>query len=177
MHDDASMPESALRLFIGLQPDDDVQAAIRSHQSLWRWPPRARLLKPEHFHMTLHFWEQVHPALVDELQRVLGTVPMQPIPMVFRSTALWKKAAVLLAEENAALNDLRCRLMVPLMRMGLRVEGHWTPHVTLARQPSDAVPPASFPPVHWTACHFALVRSTLSPRPPHVRHDVLPLSR
>ena len=42
--------------------------------------------------------------------------------------------AVLLADENVALDDLRSRLMVPLLRMGLRVEGHWRPHVTLARK-------------------------------------------
>lgn len=173
MRDDASMPEAALRLFIGLQPDEDVQAAIRSHQSLWRWRPGARLLRAEHFHMTLHFWEQVHPARVDELQHVLGTIPMQPIPIVLRTTALWKKVAVLLVEENVALNDLRLRLMVPLLRMGLRVEGHWTPHLTLARDPHGAVPPTGSPPVHWTARHFSLVLSTRSPRPPHVRHDVL----
>lgn len=172
MHDDPSMPETALRLFIGLQPDDDVQAAIRSNQSLWRWPPRARLLKAEHFHMTLHFWERVHSARVDELQHVLGTIPMQPIPIVLRTTAVWK-VAVLLADENVALNDLRSRLMVPLLRMGLRVDGHWTPHVTLARHALGAVPPACSPPVHWTARHFSLVRSTLSPTPPFVQHDVL----
>lgn len=172
MNDDASMPETALRLFIGLQPDDAVQAAIRSHQSLWRWPPRARLLQAEHLHMTLHFLDLVHSARVDELQHVLGTIPMQPIPIVLRTTAVWK-VAVLLADENVALNDLRSRLMVPLLRMGLRVDGHWTPHVTLAREAAGAAPPAGSPPVHWTARHFALVLSTRSPRPPHVRHDVL----
>jgi 2'-5' RNA ligase len=81
--------------------------------------------------------------------------------------------AVLLADENVALNDLRSRLMVPLLRMGLRVDGHWTPHVTLARHALGAVPPACSPPVHWTARHFSLVRSTLSPTPPFVQHDVL----
>lgn len=173
MRDDASMSEAALRLFVGLQPDDGVLAAIRSHQSLWRWPPRARLLKVEHFHMTLHFWDRVHSARVDELQHVLGTIPMPPIPIVLRTKALWTKVAVLLADENVALNDLRSRLMVPLLRMGLRVEGHWTPHVTLARNAHGAVPPTGSPPVHWTARHFSLVLSTLSPRPPYVRHDVL----
>ena len=173
MHDDPSMPETALRLFIGLQPDDEGQAAIRSHQSLWRWPARARLLQAEHLHMTLHFLDLVHSARVDELQQVLGTILMQPIPIVLRTTASWAKAAVLLADENVALDDLRSRLMVPLLRMGLRVEGHWTPHVTLARHAPGAMPPACSPPVHWTARHFSLVRSTRSPAPPFVQHDVL----
>ena len=173
MNDDASMPETAMRLFIGLQPDDEVQAEIRSHRSLWRWPARARLLRAEHLHMTLHFLDLVHSARVEELQHVLGTIPMQPTPIVLRTTALWTKVAVLLAEENVALNDLRLRLMVPLLRMGLRVDGHFTPHVTLARRALGAVPPACSSPVHWTARHFSLVRSTLSPTPPFVQHDVL----
>ena len=173
MTDDASMLETAVRLFIGLQPDHEGQAAIRSHQCLWRWPPRVGLLRAEHLHMTLHCLGWVHSARVHELQHMLGTVPMQPIPIVLRTTASWKKVAVLLSDENVALNDLRWRLMVPLMRMGLRVEGHWKPHVTLARYAHGAVPPASSPPVFWTARHFSLVLSTPLPRPPYVQHDVL----
>ncbi len=88
---------------------------------------------------------------VDEPQHVLGTIPMQPILIVrARTTAMWK-VAVLLADENVALNRSRCRLMVPLSRMGLRVDGHWTPHVTLARE-YRAAPcrRTGSPPVHWT---------------------------
>jgi 2'-5' RNA ligase len=122
--------------------------------------------------MTLHFLGLVHAARVDELQHALAEIPMAPLSLVLRTPALWE-VAVLLADENAALRDLRLRLMVPLLRMGLRVDGRWTPHVTLARKARGAVPPACSPPVHWNACHFALVLSTLSSTPPYARHDVL----
>lgn len=168
----APMPETALRLFIGLRPEGEARTSLQAHQRLWRWPAGVRLLEAEHLHLTLHFLGLVHSARVDALQHALAEIPMTPIPLLFRTPAAWS-VAVLLAEENAALRDLRQRLMVPLLRLGLPVDGHWTPHVTLARHAKGAVPPSCPPLVHWTAGHFSLVLSTLSPRPPYVRHEVL----
>ena len=172
MTDDALMPETALRLFIGLQPDSAVQADLQKHQKLWRWSTTARPFDVEQFHLTLHFLGWVHSARLSELQLALATVPVEPLSLVLRSTALWE-VAVLLADDNVALDDLRMRLMVPLMRMGLRVDGHWTPHVTLARKAKGSVPPVHSFPLPWTASHFSLVLSTPLPRPPYVRHEVL----
>ena len=172
MTDDAFMPETALRLFIGLQPDAAVQADLQKHQKLWRWSATARPFEVELFHMTLHCLGWVHSARLRELQQALATVPFEPFSLVLRTPALWE-VAVLLADDNVALDDLRLRLLVPLMRMGLQVDGHWTPHVTLARKAKRSVPPVHCFPVHWAASHFSLVLSTPLSRPPYVRHEVL----
>lgn len=155
------------RLFVGLMPDAEVQNAIARQRRGWQLPDGAVPTRLLQLHLTLHFLEQVEHSRALDLQQALAEVRMEEIALTLRTPELWTapKAAVVRADENEALNDLRERIARPLRRLGLPTRAQWTPHVTLARDAQGAVPPAdSVPvPVPWVAKDFALIWSHLLP--------------
>jgi RNA 2',3'-cyclic 3'-phosphodiesterase len=160
LNDDAP----ALRLFIGLLPDRQVQKAIDGQRRRWRWQAGTRFPPARRLHLTMHFLGHVHPDRVTTLNQALADVPMHEMQLVLREPQRWQ-VAVLRADEHAELRALHGRLALQLGRLGLPMRCAWTPHVTLAREIGGAVPPASAQPVNWTVRQFALIWSKLSPGP------------
>ncbi len=168
----SSVAEPTRRLFIGLVPDASVQAAIDFQRQAWHWPPGCRLTRPQRMHLTLHFLGEVDGPHQAALQDVLADVPMQGLTLVLGTPQVWRNhVAVLLVDEHEGLRALHAGLALQLVRAGLvPARARWTPHVTIAREASGAVPPADPQPIRWRVAAFVLVWSRLAP---DWRHEVL----
>ncbi len=164
--------EPSRRLFIGLLPDQAVRAAVVEHRKAWYWPHGSRLTLPQRLHLTLHFLGEVQASQQTVLQRAMAETPMDRLSLVLRTPQTWRNGvAVLLPDEHEGLRDLRDRLVPRLQCAGLMPSrAQWTPHITLARQATEAGPPDLLRSIAWTVKDVVLVWSRLSPI---VRYEVL----
>lgn len=114
--------------------------------------------------MTLHFLGEVAAVQQTALLNGLAEVPMPALTLVLHTPEVWRNpVAVLRADEDEGLRELRERLKQPLIHAGLAPErGRWAPHLTIARKCLGAVPPVEPPPIVWPVNEFALVCSHLS---------------
>lgn len=158
------MPDSGSRqsrLFLALWPDEDTRDAIAAWQSVWQWPPGAKLVGREQLHLTLHFLGNVPVARIAELGRGLR-VPVEPMELAFGAGQVWPGGIAVLrpAETPAPLRALHERLAQALQRLGLAVEDRaFRAHVTLARKAAGAAPPPEAS-LRWTAdTGYVLVQS------------------
>ncbi|MDM0104000.1 RNA 2',3'-cyclic phosphodiesterase [Variovorax sp. J22R24] len=165
-------PSPTRRLFIGLFPDAEVQAAIDAHRRNWSWTRGARMTSLARIHMTLHFLGEVDAAQQAALQEGIAEVPMQALTLILRTPEVWRNpVAVLRPDEHEELRALHERLKWPLVDAGLTPEkGHWIPHLTIARRCLGAVPPDNPPPIPWQVSEFVLICSHMTPP---ARYEVL----
>ncbi len=168
----SSLAEPSRRLFIGLMPDASVQAAIDVQRQAWRWPSGCRFTRPQRMHLTLHFLGEVDGLRQGALQDALADVPMNELTLVLATPQVWRNhVAVLVAQEHEGLRALHAGLALQLVHAGLiPARAHWTPHLTIAREASGAVPPADPQPIRWRVPAFVLVWSRMAP---DWRHEVL----
>ena len=161
----SSTAEATRRLFIGLVPDAAVQAAIDVQRKAWRWPPGCRLTRPERMHLTLHFLGEVDAPRQSALQHALAELPMRELTLVLGTPQTWRNhVAVLVADEHEALRALHAGLALQIARAGLApARARWTPHVTIARDASGALPPADPQPIRWQVSEFVLIWSRMAP--------------
>jgi 2'-5' RNA ligase len=161
------LPHSPRRLFIGLLPARDVQAAIARHATQWDWPPQARRTRFGRYHLTLQFLGDVPLAHERRLREALRQVPMPPLALDFATPMLWKQGvAVLLPDAHEGLFALREAIVACLPRAGLHAARlQFTPHVTLAWDAFHATPPMRAPAIACTLDAFVLVWSRLDTRP------------
>jgi len=161
------LPHQPRRLFIGLLPPREVQAAIARHATQWDWPPQARRTRFGRYHLTLQFLGDVPLAHECRLRDALRKVPMPPLALDFATPMVWKQGvAVLLPDAHDGLFALREDIAACLPRAGLHAARlQFTPHVTLAWDASDATPPLHAPAVACTINEFMLVWSRLDTKP------------
>ena len=158
--------EPAKRLFIGLMPGREVQAAIQQHCRLWVWPSGCKPTSPERLHLTLHFLGNLDAAREKALKNALLDVPVEPLELVLQiPRVLRNEVAILQPQEHAGLRALRQRLGSALACIGMAFPQHWKPHVTLARKAARAVAPEAPPRIPWRVTEFVLVWSKLSQPP------------
>jgi 2'-5' RNA ligase len=160
-------PESTLppttRLFLALWPSAGTRRALAEHQARWTWPEGTALVDPNRLHLTLHFLGAVPEPEVARLADGLQ-VPSRPVQLTFTRPALWPRgrAVLLPGHVPSPLLDLQAELGQALRRLGCTVdERPFKPHVTLARQATDARPPEEpIAPVIWRAvAGYVLVQS------------------
>ncbi|HSV84244.1 MAG TPA: RNA 2',3'-cyclic phosphodiesterase [Ramlibacter sp.] len=140
------------RLFLGLWPGAEEQAALRQHLAQWQWPPQARRTPPERLHITLHFIGDVPAERVPLLRRELA-VPWAGCMLRLDRAEVWPGGIAVLEAQTVpdALADLQVRLAEALVRLELPVESRrYRPHVTLARKARGARPPAADA-ITWSA--------------------------
>ena len=148
---DTPSRSSALRLFLGLWPDDAVRAALLENASAWDWPATARRTRPERLHVTLHFIGNVQAERMTELRRSLR-VESEGGELVLDRPAVWRGGIAVLeaTQVPASLRALHADLAQRLRDLGLPVEERpWRPHVTFARKASGAQPRLAAQPVRW----------------------------
>lgn len=123
-----------MRLFLGIDLNDTVKAALRNWQ-----PPAARQLRlvpPELFHLTLHFIGAADP---EKIGRALVNLHFQAFDIEIAGRGYFgrgKGKKVLWAGVglNPELADLYQRTALSLSELGIAVENHvYQPHITLAR--------------------------------------------
>jgi len=154
------MSETLRRLFIGLMPDEGVRAALAAHQQLWHWG-RGRLTSAARLHLTLHFIGEIDATREAALRQALTGVEVDSFSLVLRTTEVWSgRTAVLRADDQPALSDLHALLAARMLQAGLAPRRDaFAPHVTLARDAPNAVPPERLPRIAWAVRDCALVWS------------------
>lgn len=168
------------RLFFALRPDAATVARIEAlrgrlcaEQGL-----TGRLLKPEHFHITLYHlgdFTRFPQAIVDRAMAAAATVQAPPVELVLDQALSFKRRepknqpCVLLAGEPlVALQEFRARLVGALKAAQLYRYASFKPHLTLAYD-NFSVVPQPVDPIGWTAREFVLVNSLLG----KTEHQVL----
>ena len=154
------MNEPLRRLFIGLMPDESVRAALAAHQQLWHLG-RGRPTSGARLHLTLHFIGEIDATREAALRQALAGVEAVRFDLVLRTTEVWSgRTAVLRADDQSALSDLHTSLAARMLHAGLAPRRDtFAPHVTLARDAPNAIPPDRFPPIDWPVRDCALIWS------------------
>ncbi len=162
------------RLFIGLMPSRQMQAAIQRHCREWQWPADARLERFGRYHLTLHFLGDVGLGPEQRLRKALREVQVEPLELELHAPRVWhNKVAVLFAREHDGLQALRQRVETAVAAAGLEPSDQFVPHVTLARNAGGATPPARTEPITWRVDEFSLVWSVLFPQAKPARYDIV----
>lgn len=149
------------RLFLGLMATPETQAAIAGHQTMWEWPPEARLTSPEKIHLTLAFLGNVEATSEELLRRTLKTLSFEPLYLRTTAPEVFEGGiAVLQIEPIPALMRFRTQIIEMMRLMGLSIDRKpWRPHITLARSAQGCTPPAKPASVELNALQFSLVCS------------------
>jgi 2'-5' RNA ligase len=148
-------------LFLALWPDPAARQALADWAAGWAWPPGAKVVAPERWHVTLHFIGPVPELRLDAVAHGLH-VPCEPFNLRFGQVERWPGGLIVLAPQAVpmALSHLHERLATALLQLGLPVEARpLRPHITLARQAAAVAPPTRPANLDWAAGGYALVRS------------------
>jgi len=130
-----------VRLFVALNLNDDVRAAISKYCDKLRTEfPAARWVRPEIIHVTLKFIGEVANDLQTKIESALGEVHSDaPVEMVFRGTGFFpdaRRPRVFWAgiEASSNLSDIAGQVESRLEPLGIvRETREFKPHLTLAR--------------------------------------------
>lgn len=164
------------RLFIGLLPGRQIQAAIQRHCRDWQWPQDVQTTRFGRYHLTLHPLGMVGLAPEQRLRKALRDVAVEPLELELRRPQGWRNhVAVLLPAEHDGLRALHRRLGHAVSAAGLEPtpEKHFKPHVTLAHAAAGAPPPHSTQPIRWRVDEFVLIWSLWWPQVTPSRYEVV----
>lgn len=152
------------RLFFALWPEDDVRQAITEH---FRAMPQSKLqgskMRPDNFHITLHFLGNVDDAMAECVHRAALTVQGSSFELTLDQLGHFYKSQVFWLGSHQlppAMLALHQQLGEALKTCGFEPETRpYAPHVTLMRKlraPGD-IPEVA--PIHWPVQSFALIES------------------
>lgn len=152
---------SSRRLFVALVPDEKLQERLIAQQACWTWCPSARQTPAANFHLTLFFLGELTTDEEHRLRSWLKFIPLGPFAFSLTRSELLEGSAVLRPASSTALDDLHEKVEAVVAWAGLPVErwGAWQPHVTLARDAADAVPPVAWANIEWNVQAFSLLWS------------------
>lgn len=139
-----------MRAFVAIELDawlcDALSGAMRAMQAA-NPPVKVKWVRPEHQHLTLHFFGEIHARRVDEINGALqraaaGSMPfeIEPaelgcFPNIYKPSVLW----VGIREPGGALATLQKKIEAELAALGFDPEPRaFRPHLTLARVPHHA---------------------------------------
>lgn len=155
------------RLFFAVLPDEDTAGAIAERAERWRREHglTGRLLRPEHFHVTLHVAEQTADislsGMIELLAERASTLAMPAFRIDFDRVLSFRNGAFVLSgdETTIGLQVLHQRLgdaLDPTPRPARR----FTPHLTLLRD-GKHIGEHDVERIGWTAREVVLVHSLL----------------
>lgn len=136
----------ALRLFIGIRPDDDARARISQQADKLRPFIPGRYVAADLYHLTLAFLGQRNPESLERLRQTLKCVAGESFPFELRFTA-----TSAFGRESNAIVYAECASSPELLQLGARLRNQLSavgesfdpkplvPHVTLIRK--AALPP------------------------------------
>ena len=125
-----------IRLFAGLALPEPHRLRL---MGLCAGVPGARWVRPESFHLSLHFIGDIEEGVADDVDSALAMVAAPSFSLALQGAGVFgktDKARVLWAGvmPNPALIQLQARVESALARAGLAAEPRrFSPHVTLAR--------------------------------------------
>jgi 2'-5' RNA ligase len=155
------------RLFFAVLPDEETAAGIHERAERWRREHglTGRLLRPDHFHVTLHVAEQEAnislSGMIELLAERASTLAMPSFRIDFDRVLSFKNGAFVLSgdETTIGLQVLHQRLgdaLDPTPRPARR----FTPHLTLLRD-GKHIEERDVEPIGWTAREVVLVHSLI----------------
>ncbi|AKU92140.1 RNA 2',3'-cyclic phosphodiesterase [Vulgatibacter incomptus] len=132
-----------MRLFVAVDPDDEIRAGIRREvERLRGLSPDSKWVRPEGMHLTLAFLGEIDEPVVPDLEEVVVRVAARHPPITLEGTGggafgSAKRPKVLwggLSGEVGALAALKGDLEQALVPFGYSPETRpFVPHLTLAR--------------------------------------------
>lgn len=178
------------RLFVAIDLPDPVRDRL---EALQQADFRARWVRRQQMHLTLHFIGEAAPAQQQAIQAALKTVRGRAFSMALRGTGQFPpsgKPRVLWAGVDAdeTLTELHQAIGAALQTTGCRLERRpFTPHITLARFRQPPAPRTlrayqqqhqEFATAAFPVEQFVLYSSQLTPQGAIYRHEgVYPLEQ
>jgi len=162
-------PVTPTNLLIGPLFDVHVQGALERSRKLLMLRSGAHRPARHRLHLTLQCIE-VHPTRVASVKQALAEIRVPQMTLTFRRVDHWRDCAVMLPDAHEVLHALHDGIIFQLLRVGLRVDGHWTPHVTLAYEIGDIKLRREVPAIQCQLDNFLLIDSRFTPK---VEHKVL----
>jgi 2'-5' RNA ligase len=168
------------RVFIAINLSQNVKDILRDIlEKLAREYRRApiRFVKPDGFHITLHFLGNQNDEMIEKLKRVLDEMAkdykktkLALDGFGFFSNAAQPRVLWLGTEEvgNRAIEDLQKNLGKELLKLGLEIDTRdWHPHITLGRISGQIdttiLDSIKVPSVEWVVRSIELIQSDLKP--------------
>lgn len=158
-HPEATTNGATRKLFYALWPGDAERAALTALQA----GVHGRLIPPAKLHITLAFLGHLPAEALPQLQEILAALPVPPLELSIDCYGYFARPRIAWAgmtQPPAALLDLQAQLVRRLEAAGFSTATHgcFKPHVTLAREASEA-PSGTFAPVAWREARAVLVES------------------
>ena len=184
-HPDDPSPTRPLRLFVAVDPSEDVRDAVASAIAPWRGAiPEARWIDPAAWHVTLKFLGATAPHLVERVRgtiagAVAAVMPFEArldglgtFPPRGRSRVLWAG----IEDRSGRLAELALAVDTALSPLAEPERRPLHPHLTVARlDPArripDAFTSAEVEPVTFAVDRVGLYRSHLGGGP--ARYELL----
>ena len=156
------------RLFLAIWPNRTACQRLADVINGSRWPSETVLVRPENWHVTLHFIGNVPSTRLAEIVPQLE-VPFDPFFITLKRRVSWDHLTVLEPDSiTAPLASLHEQLAAALHKLHLPVESRpFRPHLTLARRNRNEAQPRShgvteshvITPIRWRVKEYALVES------------------
>lgn len=156
------------RLFLAIWPSETACQRLADLIARIRWPGETALVRPENWHVTLHFIGKVPAERLSEITRKLE-VPFDPFFITLSRAVSWDHLTAL--EPSTAttpLIDLHQKLASALHKLDLPVESRpFRPHISLARRSGSQAQPQHYgvleesmiAPIRWRVKEYVLVES------------------
>lgn len=133
-----------MRVFLGLEPPDEIRRLLEVQQFLL---PLPRRVAPETLHLTLRFFGELPDEQVTAVHEALTGIRAAPFTLLLRGFGLFggsrPRAAFAAVEPSAPLDALQARTEAAARRAGCELEHRrFVPHVTLGRFPPPPAPEA-----------------------------------
>lgn len=160
-------------IFFALVPDDATRGSmVRTSETLRaRHDLQGRWLKPERYHMTLHFLgahSELPQARIAAACEAAGRVQLPGFDLVLDCAGHFHRGIGWLGCMRAAgpLLQLWEALHRELAHAGVDLQGHevFKPHVTVVRDAHPALPAEPVGPIAWPVREFVLIDSVLGER-------------
>jgi len=130
-----------MRLFVGIPLPEEIREAVDKYLGAWRERfPAVRYVSPENLHITLKFLGDVPDTRIDDLDKALKSVRMEPFsveawglgafPHILRPRVLW----IGVKDGRVPLTRLAREVENTLESIGFAPEARqYHPHITIGR--------------------------------------------
>ncbi len=160
------------RLFFALAPPPQVRSRAAAVAETLRREHRlgGRLLKPERYHLTLHFLGDFVSADTERAAlKAAGTVAAPPFTLRLDRAGSFRNPKIPVwlgaAETPIALAHLEQMLRNALVHLPQERQPRFVPHLTVLREAARPLQPTAIEPIDWPVAEFVLIRSILHAYP------------
>lgn len=159
--------DATLRVFFALWPDAAVHAALAPLVRDVARRAHGRATAVESIHLTLAFLGDVAEGALPAVEAIGAAMPHAGFGMRLAECGAFARSRVAWvapAEVPPELLRLEAQLRAALAEGGFRTDARpFTPHLTLARRCTRALPRVAITPIAWNVDRLSLMASSLQP--------------